>query len=171
MSIDLENQQLGESTEIIRTESHEDIAQALLVLAQQSTRRLDIFSHELERRIYNSDALQQALLKLATRTRHTKIRIIVKDATKLVKQGSRLVNLSHRLSSHIEIRTPPIEYRDHSEEFAVVDDTGFVYRPIATRYDGDVCFHEPIKARQLVKFFEECWLKSGADPNLRRLDI
>jgi len=171
MAVELEKQILGESMELQRVEMLEDISDALLEMTQQCQRRLDIFSHTLDRRIYNSEALYQAVLKLATRSRYSQIRIIIKDTTNVVKHGNRLVTLAQRVSSRMEFRTPPVEYRDHPEEFAIIDGTGIVYRPIATRYEADIAFHAPLKAGQLNKFFEECWRKSGPDPNLRRLAI
>ena len=162
---------LGESDDIIQADGHEDIYNGILKLSQQCRRQLDIFSHTLERRIYNSEQLQQAILKLATRSRHSQIRIIVKNSNDMIRRGSRLVNLSHRLGSRIQFRIPPIEYRDYIEEFVIADNIGSVHRPIASRYEGSICFKQETQTRRLSKFFDECWSKSAGDPNLRRLDI
>ena len=171
MTIDIEKLSLGESKDLIHADSHEAIDNYLVALTQQCQRHLDIFTHTLDRRIYNSEALYQAILKLATRSRHSRIRIIIKDSNDLVKRGSRIRNLSQRISSRIQFRNPPTEYRDYVEEFVVADNVGVIHRPIASRYNAHICFNESNKARQFSKFFEECWIKSSSDPNLRRLDI
>ena len=171
MPISLDDYILGESDESIRLDSSEDCSEAVLALTQQANRTLDIFTHSLDRRIYNSQALYAAALKLATRSRYSQIRIIIKDSTDAVKRGSRLVELSHRLSSRVQFRKPPMEYRDFSEEFVIVDEIGLLHRRLANRYDADLSFYEPKKSRQLDKFFDECWEKSAADTNLRQLHL
>jgi len=171
MPVMLDDYILGESDESIRLDSSQDCSEAVLALVRQANRSLTIFSHKLDRRIYNSQSLYSAALKLASLSRHSQIRIIVKDSTDAVKRGSRLVELSHRLSSRVHFRTPPTEYRDFSEEFVIVDEIGLLHRRLASRYDTELSFYEPKKSRQLQKFFNECWEKSAQDPNLRQLHL
>lgn len=171
MALALESYILGESDETLPVDSSGDCSAAVLALTQQAKRSLDIFSHTLDRRIYNTQALYTAALKLATYSRYSQIRIILKDSTDAVKGGSRLVELSHRLSSRVLIRKPPLEYRDFSQEFVIADDVGLLQRRLASRYEGELSFYEPLKSRQLKKFFDECWEKSGPDPDLRRLHL
>lgn len=140
MSLELDNFILGESDETIKVDSSDQCSEAILALIQQSKRSLDIFSHTLDHRIYNSQAIYTAALKLATYSRYSQIRIIIKDSTDVVKRGSRLVELSHRLSSRVFIRNPPIEYRDFSEELVIADEVGLLQRKLATRYEGELCF-------------------------------
>lgn len=171
MTLALENLILGESDTTLRTESSDDCGAAVITLAAQAQRSLEIFSHTLDRRIYNSQAFYEAALRLASRSRHSRLRIILKDSTDVVKRGSRLVELYHRLSSRVEIRTPPLEYRDVAEEFLLADSTGLLQRKLATRYEGEVCFSDAVRCRQLKKFFDDCWEKSAPDPALRRLHL
>ena len=171
MSLELDNYVLGESDETTKLDNSEDCSEAVLALTRQAKRSLDIFTHTLDRRIYNSQAIYTAALKLATYSRYSQIRIIVKDSTDAVKGGSRLVELSHRLSSRVHIRKPPIEYRDFSEEFVIADSVGLLHRRLASRYAADLSFYEPKLCRQLEKFFNECWEKSAPDPDLRRLHL
>ncbi len=171
MTLALDNYILGESDDTIKIDSSENVSEAALALITQSKRSIDIFSHSLERRIYNSQAIYSAALKLATRSRYSQIRIILKESNDVVKLGSRLVELSQRLSSRVLIRKPPVEYRDHNEEFLIADDVGLLHRPVATRYEGGLSFYEPLRCRQLKKFFDECWEKSSQDADLRRLHL
>jgi len=171
MSILLDNYILGESDESIKLDSSDACSEAVLCLARQAKRSLDIYTHKLDRRIYNSLAIYSAALKLATHSRYSQVRILIKDSTDAVKRGSRLVELNHRLSSRVHIRKPPMEYRDFSEEFVIVDEIGLLRRRIASRYEADLSFYEPKASRQLSKFFDECWEKSASDPDLRRLHL
>lgn len=171
MSLTLDNYILGETSNTIKIDSSEDVSDGVLALIKQSKRSIDIFSHSLDRRVYNSQTIYSAALKLATYSRYSQIRIILKESNDAVKLGSRLVELSQRLSSRVFIRKPPIEYRDHNQEFLIADDIGLIHRNLATRYESELCFYEPLKCRQLKKFFDECWEKSAPDPDLRRLHL
>ncbi len=171
MSVVLDEYILGESDASIKIDSSQDCSEAVLALTRQANRSLTIFTHTLDRRIYNSQSIYSVALKLASRSRHSQIRIIIKDSTDAVKRGSRLVELSHRLSSRVHFRTPPTEYRDFSEEFVIVDEIGLLHRRLASRYDAELSFYDPKKSRQLQKFFDECWEKSAQDPNLRQLHL
>ncbi|HHJ80054.1 MAG TPA: hypothetical protein ENJ65_00305 [Candidatus Tenderia electrophaga] len=171
MPITLDDYILGESNETIRIDSSQDCSEAVLALTRQANRSLSIFTHKLDRRVYNSLDIYSAALKLASRSRHSQIRIIIKDTTDVVKRGSRLVELGHRLSSRVQFRTPPTEYRDFNEEFVIVDEIGLLHRRLASRYDADLSFCEPKNSRQLQKYFDECWEKSAQDPNLRQLHL
>lgn len=171
MSVMLDDYVLGESDEDIRLDSSQDCSEAVLALTRQAGRSLNIFTRTLDRRVYNNQAIYAAVLKLASHSRHSQIRIIIKDSTDMVKRGSRLLELSHRLSSRVHFRTPPIEYRDFNEEFVIVDELGLLRRKLSTRYEAELSFNEPMKSRQLNKFFDECWHKSATDPNLRQLHL
>lgn len=169
MALNLSQLTLGSSTDVLQSTSSDDVREAVTILTAQAKRSLIIFSHHLDHKIYNQQPLCDAILKLATSSRYAMVRIIVQDSSSIVKQGSRLVELSHRISSRLQIRKPPIEYKDNTEEFVIADDSGLVHRRLADRYEGEICFHAPLKCRQLLKYYDDCWEKSGADPDLRRL--
>lgn len=171
MTIDLSHLTLGHSTDILHSEHSEDIREAVTALAAQAKRSLVVFSRQLDNKIYNHPPLCDAILKLVTSSHNAMVRIIVQDSTPVVKQGSRLVELGYRISSRLQIRKPPIEYQDNIEEFVIADGSGLVHRRQADRYEGEICFHSPLKCRQLLKYFDDCWEKSGADPELRRLHL
>ncbi len=167
----LEDFTLGEESGPIPLDGHESVRHALLTMTQQARRTLDIFTHQLDHRLYNHRDFTEALKVLATRSRHSLIRILIKDSTPLVKEGSLILPLAQRISSRIQIRKPPGEFAEVAEEFLVADRKGLVHRKLASRYEGEADFNDPMRCRLLLKFFDECWEKSGADPELRHLVI
>src|SRR3569623_653391 len=142
---------LDETSTPLSLETSEDNRAAALRLVQQARRSLDIYSRDLDK------AIQGA------------VRILVKDSSRAVKYGHRLIPLCQRLTSFIEIRRPPEEYRDYNEAFMVVDRLGYLHRKLADRYEGTAYFNAGHEARRLLIFFEEVWRASTSDPNLRRL--
>ncbi len=169
MALSTDNLILGESDQLLATQSSAEVREATVALAQQARRTLDIFSQQLDPRIYDNQAFVQALKSLATYSRHSLIRILIKDSTPVVKQGSRVVQLSYRISSRIQIRKPPTEYHDMAEEFFIADKKGLLHRRTGMRYEGELNFNAAVQSRRLLRLFDECWEKSGADPELRHL--
>lgn len=171
MTLELRELILGESNEALLTSSSDEVLQATLALTQQARRSLNIFTQQLDNKLYNSIELYDAVLKLATHSRHSRVRILVQDSMPVAKSGNRLVELSYRISSRVQIRKPPSEHEDFKEEFVIADGRGLMRRVNPNRYEGELCFNAAMKARQLEKFFDDCWEHSAADPQLRRLHL
>lgn len=171
MSLDLSGYVIGEPSEIIEVSSSDEVAEATLDMAQKAQRSFNIFTHSLDHRIYNHRALYDAVLKLSTYSRHSMVRILLKDSSSVVRQGNRLVELSYRISSRVQIRKPAMEYQAENNEFIIADKCALLIRRNSQRYDGELDFNAPMKARQLQKFFDECWVHSAPDPELRRLHL
>ncbi|RFA28336.1 hypothetical protein CAI21_12185, partial [Alkalilimnicola ehrlichii] len=83
----------------------------------------------------------------------------------------RLVDLIRRLSSYLEVRVMGNEYREFNESFFVADRLAYLHRPTGDRFDGRVCFHDPLAARRLLGLFDEMWEYGTHDPNFRRLHL
>ena len=171
MALELKDLILGESSDALRTSSSEEVAEGTLALTLQARRSLDIFTQHLDHKIYNSVELYDAVLALATHSRYSLVRILIQDSMPVAKSGNRLVELSYRISSRVQIRKPPVEHENFKEEFVIADGRGLMYRTNPNRYEGELCFNAAMKARQLDKFFDDCWEHSAADPQLRRLHL
>lgn len=162
---------LGSDSGPIAVHSRDEICAANLALTQQARRSLALFSYNLDPRIYDTQEFCDALRQLATASRYSNVRILLRDSTTVVKQGSRVIELMHRISSRILVRKPPPEFYEHNEEFLIADDRGLLFRRFADRHDGELNFNAPNQCRLQLKFFDECWEASAADPELRRLHL
>lgn len=168
---ELSNALLGETTTTFPLSSSADNRQAAWHMAAQAKRSLYILSHNLEHLVYNTQGFSTALGRLAARSRYTEIRVLVQDSRNAVQRAHRLVSLAQRLSSNIHIHKPHWDHRTVSQAFMVADETAYLHRIIASRYEGKANFNDPVKARELLKLFEEMWERSAPDPELRRLDL
>ena len=99
---------------------------------------------------------------------HGRIRILVKDSSYAVKYGHRLIPLSQRLTSFIEIRKVAEDYKDYNEAFLIADEVGYVHRRHADRFEGVARFKAAMEARELLTFFNEVWRNSAPDPDMQR---
>lgn len=160
----------GTDTEIALASSS-DNRHAALALVLQAKRSVQIFSRDLDAPVYDQTPFIQTLTTLATRSRHTRILILVQNTERVVADGHRLVELSRRLSSFIEIRKPHSDFREYNQAFLIADGVGMLRRPIADRYQGTLNFKAPLAAREYSEFFTQVWERSAPDPNLRQLHI
>lgn len=154
-----------------RVEDISDNREAAVRLAQKARRSLAIFTRDLEPEILDNHEFLEAVKRLALGGRYVKVRILIVDSTRAVKEGHRLVELARRLSSLVELRKPSTDFLDRPEAYVIADNSGILYRPIATRYEGIFGEHDPPRAREMLREFDRIWQQSHADTEMRRLGI
>lgn len=166
--IDFSNLILGESSEPIILDDSEAQRGVAISLTRQAVRSIDIFSRDLDKKIYDNRDFLDAIQNLAV-NHHGVIRILVKDSSHAVKYGHRLIHLGQRLTSFIEIRKVAEDFKEYNEAFLIADETGYVHRKQADRFEGSARFSAAKEAANLLIFFNEVWRNSEPDPNLRRI--
>ncbi len=167
----IEQRRLGEDHEALTLMSLADNIAVVDAMTSQARRTLDLFTRDLEPRLYDREPFYQALRELAISSRNVEIRILLMDSDRIVKEGHRLINLGRRLSTYIKFRRVAEDYRDLPFSFLVADGRGYLYRSLAVQYGGEADFNNPYRARELGREFEEIWQHSQPDPNLRQLHI
>ncbi len=170
-SSQLEQAVLGVSSGAILLHGQEMCRHAALRLTDQTQRRIEIFSYDLDAPIYNHTAFLIALKNLAVRSRYSQIRILLQTNERVQKEGHRLIELWRRLTSTIEIRRPHVDYLEHTENFLLADNTGYLQWDLYNRYEGSVDFYAKLKAERYSDFFAEVWERSEPDSELRHLHI
>lgn len=171
MTAEIPSLVLGEDEDLVQLESASDNREAAIALAGQARRALYLFSRDLDGPLYDDEAFVEAVSALARRSEHTRVHVLVQDSSRAVKDGHRLIGLAQRLSSKVKVHNPSREYANLTESYLVVDETGYLYRPLADRYEGQARFRDPMRARELTKQFKEMWDRSTTDPQLRRLHL
>lgn len=162
---------LGEDSEDILLDSMEDNHQAALSLVSQAEHTLEIFTRDLEPRIYNHLDFSDVVKELALKNRNVKIRVLVIDPDFAIKYGHSLITLSRRLTSYIEIRIVHEDYASIPEAYLIVDHRGVLHRKLASRYEGTVNFNLPMRATDHLRLFNEIWEKSRTWIDLKQLNI
>lgn len=168
---DCSEYRLGESAGTLEFDGIGDNRALVRALAEQARRNLYLFTDDLDPAIYDDVAFVEAAAAMARTHPRNRILVLVKDSTRAVKEGHRLVQLGQRLSSRVEIRNPLPEYEEISENFLLSDGVGYVRRLLPARYEGTASFHDPLRARELSRLFDEVWERALPDPQLRRLHL
>lgn len=135
-------------------------------------RTLRLFSPDLEHDIYDNDDIAQAVLNLARVSRNSEIRILVRDTQPAIKRGHRLLDLSRRLTSIVDIRKFSIEFNELPSHMLLIDGSGVMIRADEQGQDtGFGSFDDRGLNNSLALVFDELWHRSQSDFDLRGVTI
>jgi hypothetical protein len=166
-----ENNKLGIDDDEVQISTSEEHQLGASMMAQQCKRDISIISRELDPEVYDAvefvDSVKTALLA----HRRSRMRIIVFKPQLVASRGHLLLDLAANLPSYIELRKAGNEHKGFNESLFVADNTGYVYRNSAERFDGTLNFNGRRKSKILMDVFEEMWNRSTPDPNLRRMSL
>jgi hypothetical protein len=160
---------LGQHSERLLLQGRAQFQYASLQMAQQASHRIDIFTYDLDKPLYDQADFIEALKTLAIRQRGIAIRVLIQNSEKVQREGHRLLELARRLTSKIEIRRPHTDFLEHTENFIIIDKTGYIRRKQADRYEGEANFCDRLEAKLLSEFFSDVWERSESESALRRL--
>lgn len=159
---------LKKDSQTVAIDTSEACRLAALSMARQAARSIDIVSRQLDAQMYDNQDFCDAVSQLVTGSRRARVRALLRHTDAVIKGGHRLVTLSQRLSSFIELRVPAREYDDYNAAFLIVDGIGVVYRSFSDKFDGTVSFNDARKGQELTRQFEDMWQTATPDINLRR---
>jgi hypothetical protein len=162
---------LGESNVEFELQTRAETQHAIDLMLAQAQQTIDIVSRDLDAALFDRSECLEKLSRFCTRHSAARIRILVQNPVNAVQQGNRLIELSRRFSSSIEIRRIHEDYRHNNEAFLVVDRVGVLHRPLSDRFEGSANFNDPVQAERLQHFFVDVWEHSEPHPDLRRLHL
>ncbi len=151
--------------------TREEMRQAVIAIAREANRKVSIFTHDLEPGIYDDPEFLEVIKRLVLSKTYARIRVMIADPTRAIKNGNNFVHLGRRLDSYIEFRHVREDLRTHAESFCIADETSLVYRLQASRWEGIADTHEPAVAKLYSKMFDEIWLASEVEMEFRQLGI
>ena len=140
-------------------------------LCTSARRYIRILSPDLDREVFDSDELRDAISRLSRRSRYSEIRILVSDTRAIVQRGHRLLELARRIPSLVHIQVLS-EHPDLNDDVMVIRDMdGLLFKPGDSEHQG---IYEPDSraiTEAYVEKFDEFWERSAPDVELRRLGI
>ncbi len=151
--------------------TREEMRQAAIATAKEAKRRLSIFTHDLEPGIYDDPEFLEIIKRLVLSQAYARIRVLIADPMKAVKNGNNFVHLGRRLNTYIEFRHVRDDLRTHAEAFCIADEKALVYRLQANRWEGIADTHEPAVAKLYGKMFDEIWFASEVEVEFRQLGM
>ena len=149
----------------------EEMRQAAIEVVREASRKVSIFTHDLEQGIYDDPEFLEIIKRLVLSQTYARIRVLIADPSRAIKNGNNFVHLGRRLNTYIEFRHVREDLRTHAEAFCIADETSLVYRLQANRWEGIADTHEPAVAKLYSKMFDEIWLASEVATEFRQLGI
>jgi len=167
----IDHAELGSTDERMELSRREEYKRSAARLTTQARRELLIFTHDLDPPVYDQAEFLEAVKQLVLPNRSARVWVLLQSNRRVRREGHRLIELSRRLPSRIEIRRVHPDHLDHAENFLVADESGLLQQRYFTRHEGSVCFHSPLAAREHRSFFLGVWDQSHPDSDLRRLHL
>jgi len=144
---------------------------AVAELAKRAHRSLSIYTPNLEPEIYDQDIFLEPLKRLVLARGHARLRVLISDPARVTREGNRFMQMARRLTSFIELRNVPPEFRDNPASFIIADTTAIAYRQQRTRWDGIVDFNDQQVVKRYLSYFDEIWAVSLIQPEMRATAI
>lgn len=144
---------------------------AVIDVATVAVRKVSIFTHDLDPGIYDDPDFLEIIKRLVLSQTYARIRVLIADPARAIKNGNAFVNLGRRLNTYIEFRHVHEDHRTHAESFCIADETALVYRLQAKRWEGIADTFEPAVSRLYGKMFDEIWQASEVELEFRQLGM
>ncbi len=151
--------------------TREEMRDAAITIAREATRKVSIFTHDLEPGIYDNPDFLEVIKRLVLSQTYARIRVLIAEPMRAIKNGNNFVHLGRRLNTYIEFRHVREDLRTHAEAFCIADEKALVYRLQAQRWEGIADTYEPAVAQLYGKMFDEIWLASEVAVEFRQLGI
>jgi hypothetical protein len=158
---------LGAHTALERFSQPDQARAHALALLQQAQRSLCIYSHDLEPWLYHHSGVQDACTRFLLASPNNQLRILLRDPSRAVKEGHRLLSLSRRLSSNLQIRKLHPDYPNEVLAFLLADDRGLLLLPEIGQPSGYALYQDLGRTRQRRAQFDHAWDTSITDADLR----
>ncbi|MBC9251012.1 histone acetyltransferase HPA2 [Pseudomonas alcaligenes] len=159
--------QLASHSPLERFELPEQAQAHALALLQQARHSLCLYSTDLEPWLYNHSSAQEACTRLLLANPRNRLRILLRDVSRPVKQGHRLLNLARRLTSNLQIRRINPDLPSEEVAYLLADGHGLLLRPQPDQHAGYALYNDPGRVRLRQAQFDQAWDNSLLDPDLR----
>jgi len=106
-------------------------AETVLSLIQQCRRKLRIIDFDLNNRVFDNQALCDAVSAVARNHRLSEVKILLIDSKAIIKSGHKLLNLQRKLPSAITIRQLEND-GTVKENMVIADNCGVIIQPLLT---------------------------------------
>lgn len=147
--------------------SVDDVRGAVRRAASGAQRLMSILTEDLEPEVYDHPVFLETVKRFVLSRSFAKVRVLLHDASRMIGNSNRFIAMSRRLASCIEIRIVAPAYRASTQALLLADEKAIVYRPRYDSWDGVAGFNQPPIVRMHLQEFDQMWLASAPDSDLR----
>jgi hypothetical protein len=147
--------------------SLDEMRAAVDTVAASAQRLMSIYTPDLEPELYDQNGFLEIVKRFVLARRFAKVRVLLSDSGRLLRDNNRFIAMGRRLTSCIDIRPAAGPLKQRAAGFVIADDRAIVYRVHLDRWDGVADLNNPPVARQYLDEFDEIWHASSLDEHSR----
>jgi hypothetical protein len=141
--------------------------QAVNRAAASAQRLMSIYTPDLEPDLYDQTAFLDIVKHFVLARSFSKVRVLLVEPTRVMRDSNRFVAMGRRLSSCIDIRYVAAESPQRASAYLIADDRAIAYRMRADTWDGIADFNNPPVAKLYLTEFDTVWNASAPEQGLR----
>ncbi|MDM7857317.1 histone acetyltransferase HPA2 [Thiopseudomonas acetoxidans] len=161
---------IGQAKRVLLT-SMDAVRTHSIHLISQAKRELCIYSLEFEPWLYDNDETYQYCKEFLLAHERNRLRILLRDTSRIVQEGHRLLPLAERLHSRCQIRRVNSEHPFSDNYWLDVDQQALLLRQAETPKQASAYYYDPALAQKKHAEFEAMWSVARLDVNLRRMPL
>jgi hypothetical protein len=155
-------------SQILVISSLEEMRSAADSVAASAQRLMSIYTPDLEPDLYDQNGFLEIVKHFVLARRFAKVRVLLSDSGRLLRDNNRFIAMGRRLTSCIDIRPAAASAKQRACGYLIADDRAIVYRVHSDRWDGVADLNNPPVARQYLDEFDEIWHASSPDDLARQ---
>jgi hypothetical protein len=144
-----------------------EVRAAVNEIAAAAQRLISIYTPDLEPDLYDQTPFLEVIKHFVLTRSFSKVRVLLAEPTRVMRDSNRFVAMGRRLSSCIDIRYVAAQSRQRASAYLIADDRAIVYRLRADTWDGVADINNPAAARTYLQEFDQVWNASAAEHGLR----
>ncbi len=146
--------------------------QATIELVRAARRELWLHTRDFDPALLGQAGVVEAFKQFAIAGRGGVVQVILLEPVSVQGQGHPLLGLAQRMSSVFQLRTPTEDLdQQYPSAYLANDRDGYLFRPLASRWEGDWSPALPARTRQLVEHFGRAWERARPCTEFRALGI
>ncbi len=144
-----------------------EVRAAVNAAAASAQRLISIYTPDLEPDLYDQTAFLDIIKHFVLARSFSKVRVLLVEPARVMRDSNRFVAMGRRLSSCIDIRYVAAEAPQRASAFLIADDRAIVFRMRADTWDGIADLNNPPVAKLYLNEFDAVWNASAAEHGLR----
>jgi len=144
-----------------------EVRAAVNEIATGARRLISIYTPDLEPELYDQTSFLEVIKHFVLTRSFSKVRVLLAEPTRVMRDSNRFVSMGRRLSSCIDIRYVAAKAPQRASAYLIADDRAIMYRMRADTWDGIADVNNPPVARLYLQEFDAIWNASAVDHGLR----
>ncbi len=147
--------------------SLEETLAATIRIAGSAQRLMSIYTPNLEPELYDQPPFLEIIKRFVLARSFAKVRVLLGDGSRMIRDVHRFVAMSRRLTSYIDIRALGADAPNPHPGYIIADDRAILYRANAAQWDGVADHDNPAVARMHLADFDAQWISHAPDYGYR----